>query len=142
MTSQTVTVVNQLGMHARAAAKFVHLAGRFDARVRVARDRREMDGKSIMGILLLAAARGSTITISAEGADEADAVNALVALVEVGLLVGAGYLVGHLHRHAGIWIDVVAAAVLCLLLLGPLVIRRLHDRPARRHLRAAEGPSP
>ena len=84
MTSQAVTVVNQLGMHARAAAKFVHLAGRFDARVKVARDRREMDGKSIMGILLLAAARGSTITISAEGSDERDAVDALVALVRSG----------------------------------------------------------
>ena len=84
MTSQAVTVVNQLGMHARAAAKFVHLAGRFDATVKVARDRREMDGKSIMGILLLAAARGSTITISAEGADERDAVDALVALVRSG----------------------------------------------------------
>jgi phosphocarrier protein HPr len=84
MTSQAVTVVNQLGMHARAAAKFVHLAARFDAEVKVARDRREMDGKSIMGILLLAAARGSTITISAEGADERDAVDALVALVRSG----------------------------------------------------------
>jgi phosphocarrier protein HPr len=84
MTSQTVTVVNQLGMHARAAAKFVHLATRYEARVKVARERREMDGKSIMGILLLAAARGSTITISAEGADEHDAVAALVALVESG----------------------------------------------------------
>jgi len=52
--------------------------------VRVARDRREMDGKSIMGILLLAAAQGSTITISADGADERDAVSALVALVESG----------------------------------------------------------
>ena len=84
MISQRVTVVNQLGMHARAAAKFVHLAGRFDARVRVARDERELDGKSIMGVLLLAAARGSTITISADGADEQDAVNALVALVRSG----------------------------------------------------------
>jgi phosphocarrier protein HPr len=84
MTSQAVTVVNQLGMHARAAAKFVHLAARFDAKVKVARDRREMDGKSIMGILLLAAARGSTITISADGADERDAVEALVALVRSG----------------------------------------------------------
>ena len=84
MTSQAVTVVNQLGMHARAAAKFVHLATRYDAKVRVARDRREMDGKSIMGILLLAAARGSTITISADGSDEGDAVNALVALVQSG----------------------------------------------------------
>jgi phosphocarrier protein HPr len=84
MTSREVTVVNQLGMHARAAAKFVHLATRYEARVKVARDRREMDGKSIMGILLLAAARGSTITISAEGVDEHDAVAALAALVETG----------------------------------------------------------
>ena len=84
MTSQEVTVVNQLGMHARAAAKFVHLATRFEARVKVARDAREMDGKSIMGILLLAAARGSTITISADGIDERDAVAALAALVQSG----------------------------------------------------------
>jgi phosphocarrier protein HPr len=84
MTSQDVTVVNQLGMHARAAAKFVHLATRFEARVKVARDAREMDGKSIMGILLLAAARGSTITISADGVDERDAVAALTALVQSG----------------------------------------------------------
>ena len=84
MTSQDVTVVNRLGMHARAAAKFVHLATRFEARVKVARDAREMDGKSIMGILLLAAARGSTITISADGVDERDAVAALVALVQSG----------------------------------------------------------
>ena len=84
MTSQDVTVVNQLGMHARAAAKFVHLATRFEARVKVARDAREMDGKSIMGILLLAAARGTTITISADGADEQAAVNALADLVATG----------------------------------------------------------
>jgi phosphocarrier protein HPr len=84
MTSQAVTVVNRLGMHARAAAKFVHLATRYQSKVRVARDRREMDGKSIMGILLLAAGRGSTITISAEGTDEAAAVAALVALVQSG----------------------------------------------------------
>jgi len=84
MTSQEVIVVNQLGMHARAAAKFVHLATRYEARVKVSRDQREMDGKSIMGILLLAAARGSTITISADGADEKDAVAALVALVQTG----------------------------------------------------------
>ena len=84
MTSRAVTVVNQLGIHARAAAKFVHVATRFDARVRVARDGREMDGKSIMGILLLAAARGSTITISADGADEQEAVRALAALVDSG----------------------------------------------------------
>ena len=84
MTSRSVTVVNQLGMHARAAAKFVHLATRYQAHVRVARDAREIDGKSIMGILLLAAARGSTITISADGIDEHEAVDALVALVQSG----------------------------------------------------------
>jgi phosphocarrier protein HPr len=84
MTTESVRVVNELGMHARAAAKFVHVATRYEARVRVARDTREMDGKSIMGILLLAAARGSTITISAEGTDESDAVRALVALVQSG----------------------------------------------------------
>jgi phosphocarrier protein len=84
VTSQAVTVVNQLGMHARAAAKFVHLATRYESRVKVARDTREIDGKSIMGILLLAAARGSTITISADGRDERGAVDALVALVQSG----------------------------------------------------------
>ena len=71
-------------MHARAAAKFVHLATRYQAQVRVARDMRQMDGKSIMGILLLAAACGSTITITAEGADEREAVAALTVLVESG----------------------------------------------------------
>ena len=84
MISRSVTVVNQLGMHARAAAKFVHLATRYRAQVRVAHDVREMDGKSIMGILLLAAARGTSITISADGADEQDAVNALAELVQSG----------------------------------------------------------
>jgi phosphocarrier protein len=71
-------------MHARAAAKFVHLATRYQSHVRVAREEREMDGKSIMGILLLAAARGSTLTISATGADEGEAVDALIALVASG----------------------------------------------------------
>ena len=84
MTSRDVVVVNRLGMHARAAARFVHLATRFHSDVRVARDRRKVDGKSIMGILLLAAAWGSTITITAEGADEIGAVEALAALVASG----------------------------------------------------------
>jgi phosphocarrier protein len=84
MVSRNVTVVNQLGMHARAAAKFVHLATRYRAQVRVTRDGREMDGKSIMGLLLLAAARGTTITVSADGSDEMDAIEALVALVASG----------------------------------------------------------
>ena len=84
MTSRTVTIVNQLGMHARAAAKFVHLASRYESRIVVGRQGREMDGKSIMGLLLLAAARGTSITISAEGPDEAAAVDALGELVTTG----------------------------------------------------------
>jgi phosphocarrier protein HPr len=84
MTSRSVQVTNQLGMHARAAARFVHMATSFQARVRVSRDNRVMDGKSIMGILLLAASCGTTITISAEGADESAAVEALCRLVESG----------------------------------------------------------
>ncbi|HEX3702238.1 MAG TPA: HPr family phosphocarrier protein [Vicinamibacterales bacterium] len=84
MTSRDVTVVNRLGMHARAAAKFVHLAARYASHVRVARDEREMDGKSIMGLLLLAAARGSVVRISADGVDEQDAVAALASLVASG----------------------------------------------------------
>ena len=71
-------------MHARAAAKFVHLANRFASRVRVSRQGREMDGKSIMGLLLLAAARGTTITISADGSDEHEAVGKLASLVSEG----------------------------------------------------------
>lgn len=84
MTSRVVPVVNRLGMHARAAAKFVHLASRFQSRIRVARDSGEMDGKSIMGLLLLAAARGTSITITADGDDEFEAIDALTDLVESG----------------------------------------------------------
>jgi phosphocarrier protein HPr len=84
VVSRTVTVVNMLGMHARAAAKFVHVANRFVSRIRVARHGREMDGKSIMGLLLLAAARGSSLTISADGSDAVEAVEALAALVSEG----------------------------------------------------------
>jgi phosphocarrier protein HPr len=84
MVTRSVTVVNQLGLHARAAARFVHMATRFQSHVTVGRDAQVMDGKSIMGILLLAAARGTTITIMAEGPDEANAVAALTELVEAG----------------------------------------------------------
>jgi phosphocarrier protein HPr len=84
MTSRTVTVVNQLGMHARAAAKFVHLASRFQSRVLVGRQSREMDGKSIMGLLLLAAARGTIVTITADGPDEEAAADTLAGLVSSG----------------------------------------------------------
>jgi phosphocarrier protein len=75
---------NRLGLHARAAAKFVHLASRFHAQVRVSREGRVVDGKSIMGILLLAAAHGTMITISADGSDAEAALTALCDLVESG----------------------------------------------------------
>ena len=82
MESCTVTILNALGLHARAAAKFVHTAGGFQAHVRVARGDREVDGKSIMGLLLLAAGRGCPVRISADGPDERAAVAALCALIE------------------------------------------------------------
>jgi phosphocarrier protein HPr len=84
MVTQSVQVTNPLGLHARAAARFVHLATRFTSQIHVARDAKVMDGKSIMGILLLAAARGTTLTITAEGPDEENAVRSLTELVESG----------------------------------------------------------
>jgi phosphotransferase system HPr (HPr) family protein len=84
MVSRPVAIANVLGLHARAAARFVHTAGAFRARIRVGRDGREMDGKSILGLLLLAASRGTIITITADGPDEDAALDALVRLVEEG----------------------------------------------------------
>jgi phosphocarrier protein HPr len=84
MKTCEVTIKNRLGLHARAAAKFVHLASRFRAHIRVAKGGRVVDGKSIMGILLLAAGAGSTVVITADGDDEADAVDALCRLIEGG----------------------------------------------------------
>ena len=84
MTVCNLAIANQLGLHARAAAKFVHTAGRFASKIRVGRGGREVDGKSIMGLLLLAASRGSSIHISADGPDEQEAIAALCALVERG----------------------------------------------------------
>jgi len=84
VTAREVTVVNTLGLHARAAARFVRLASRFSSQIRVTRGGRTMDGKSILGLLLLAAARGSVVTITAEGADETEAVALLCGLVERG----------------------------------------------------------
>ena len=85
MTRREVTIRNRLGLHARAAARFVHTANRFRARVTASRNGRTMDGKSILGILLLAASQGSVLELCAEGDDEEAAVAALSALVEGGL---------------------------------------------------------
>jgi phosphocarrier protein len=79
-----ISILNSLGMHARAAAKFVHTAGSFTSHIRVVRGEREVDGKSIMGLLLLAAAQGASIQITAEGPDEDRAIEALCALIERG----------------------------------------------------------
>ena len=78
---RTVTIVNRLGLHARAAAKLVTLASKFQADVRVRKEAREVSGKSIMGVMMLAAAQGSTITLIAEGADEQAALDELEQLV-------------------------------------------------------------
>lgn len=84
MTTCTAEIVNPLGLHARAAAKFVHAAGGFTCRITVSRSGRQVDGKSIMGLLLLAAAQGSLITITADGPDEDAAAEALCALIARG----------------------------------------------------------
>jgi phosphocarrier protein len=85
VTQCAVRILNPLGLHARAAARFVHAASGFTCRIKVGRGGREVDGKSIMGLLLLAASQGSEITISADGPDEDAAVAALCDLIERGL---------------------------------------------------------
>jgi len=79
-----VTIVNKRGLHARASAKFVQCAERFSARVTVERDGIAVVGTSIMGLMMLAAAPGTSIKISAEGVDAASALAALTALVADG----------------------------------------------------------
>jgi len=80
-----VRIRNPLGLHARAAARFVHTASRFRSRVTVRRNEKTMDGKSILGILLLAASQGSVLELTADGEDEEAALQALADLVEGGL---------------------------------------------------------
>ena len=84
MRRKTVRVANPLGFHARAAARFVAEASRFAARITVVFKDKEMDGKSILGLLLLAAPCGASIQIRAEGKDEKEAIRALAALVGAG----------------------------------------------------------
>ncbi len=82
MPEKTITIINKLGLHARAAAKFVQTASSFQADVTVTNSSREVNGKSIMGIMMLAAGKGKEITISAVGADEEEALTALIDLIE------------------------------------------------------------
>ncbi len=81
MNEFEVTIVNRLGLHARAAAKFVHLAGTFTSRVTVARESTRVDGKSILGLLTLAASKGTKLRLSIQGDDEVEAGTQLAELV-------------------------------------------------------------
>jgi len=77
-----IEIKNKLGLHARAAAKLVHTAARFRSDIKIRKGDEEVDGKSILGILLLAAGRGTTITVKANGDDEAEAVEAIEKLID------------------------------------------------------------
>jgi len=76
-----ITIVNKLGLHARAAAKFVTLASSFDSDIRLTRANREVNGKSIMGVMMLAAAKGASLELIADGEDEQQALSKLEQLI-------------------------------------------------------------
>jgi len=81
MISRNVTVINQLGLHARAATRLVNCASDFDSEIMVRKGQRTVNGKSIMGVLTLAAAIGTELTIAAEGTDEQQAIDAVIRLI-------------------------------------------------------------
>ncbi len=81
MLSREITIINKLGLHARAAAKFVNLASGFDSEINLRRNGHTVNGKSIMGVMMLAAAKGTTLELCAEGSDAEDALEKLEALV-------------------------------------------------------------
>ena len=81
MIRRQVTIVNKLGLHARAAAKFVTLASSFDSEVQLARGERVVNGKSIMGVMMLAAAKGVSLELIVEGRDEEEALSKLEQLI-------------------------------------------------------------
>jgi phosphocarrier protein HPr len=78
---QEVIIINKLGLHARASAKLTQLATSFKCEVMMSRDHRRVNAKSIMGVMMLAAAKGMTITIETNGVDESEAMQALVKLI-------------------------------------------------------------
>ena len=82
MNERNIEIKNKLGLHARAAAKLVHTAARFKCDIKIRKGDEEVDGKSILGILLLAAGRGSAITVRANGDDENDAMDAIQELID------------------------------------------------------------
>ncbi len=81
MVRRKVEIRNKLGLHARAAARFVQLSSAFDSHITLARDSREVNGKSIMGVMMLAAGKGVEIELIADGEDEQEAVEALEQLI-------------------------------------------------------------
>ena len=82
MQKKTVEIVNKLGLHARAAARFVETAAAFESDIEVSSGENTVDGKSIMGLMMLAAARGSTVELTVRGRDEEGALMTLVKLIE------------------------------------------------------------
>ena len=82
MKEEVLTLRNRLGLHARAAAKFVHAAASFESKITITKDGDEVDGKSILGLLLLAAAQGSALLVKVEGKDEAAALTAVQELID------------------------------------------------------------
>jgi len=81
MRQQEVDIVNKLGLHARASAKLTQLAAKYQCDVSLARNGRKVNAKSIMGVMMLAAGKGSRIILETEGPDEGEAMNAIVALI-------------------------------------------------------------
>lgn len=82
MIEKEITICNRLGLHARAAAKFVRAANNFKSKITLGKNARRIDGKSILGILMLAASQGTDLTLRVEGPDEREACQSLVSLVE------------------------------------------------------------
>ena len=82
MTERTVTIANRNGLHARPAAEIVKLAAKYKADILLVRDDLEVNGKSIMGVMMLAAEFGSSLVLRAEGPDEQEAVGAIAKLIE------------------------------------------------------------
>lgn len=82
MIEREVEVINKLGLHARAAARFVKVASEFESEICLAKDGRQVNGKSIMGVMMLAAAKGSRLRLTASGPDETDAAERLNGLFE------------------------------------------------------------
>jgi phosphocarrier protein len=81
MLQQEVEIINKLGLHARASAKLTQVAGRFKSNVWVSRNGRRVNAKSIMGVMMLAAAKGSTLVVETDGPDEAEALAAVTRLI-------------------------------------------------------------